>query len=78
MSYSHETDCKGEVLRPGDRVSAKAWRRRIQGVIVVSGRAVVVNTDGSTAPALSILTDDGTLYSLPSPRAVRKLSRPSR
>lgn len=72
--YEHTTDCKGNVLHPGDKVSARAYPRgTIRGTVAVSERARVVQPDGTTVPALVVKTDDGTTYSLPGPKSVRKL-----
>lgn len=80
--YEYATDINGEVLIPGDYVSAKAWKRTIRGHIAISERAmcVVGGENGYTAPALIIKVQNEsgvTEYSLPGPRFVRKLKKQS-
>lgn len=73
-AYEHTTDCKGNVLHPGDKVSARRYPKgTIRGTVAVSERVQVVQPDGTTVPALVIVTDDGVSYSLPGPKSVRKL-----
>lgn len=63
-NYAPTTDRKGCELHPGDRVRFKLYPRgTAEGVVVVSKRSLVVMPAG-TLPALSIQTDDGTLYGL--------------
>jgi len=73
MSYEHATDCKGQVIHPGDRVSVKRYPRgTVRGVVAISDRATSI-VDGVEAPALVVVADDGTKYNLPGSKSVRLL-----
>lgn len=64
-SYALTKDRKGVTLHPGDRVRVKTYPRgTAEGIVVVSLRAMEVLPDGTSAPALSMQTAEGTLYPL--------------
>jgi hypothetical protein len=74
-SYAPAADRNGKDLHPGDFVRFKTYPKgTAEGVVVVSNRAREVMPDGSTLPALVIMTDDGILYSLHS-KGTLKLSK---
>lgn len=75
MNYEHATDCKGQVIHPGDRVSIKRYPRgTVRGVVAISDRATSI-LNGVEAPALIVVSDEGTRYNLPGSKSVRKLKR---
>ena len=74
INYAPATDRKGNVLIPGDRVRFKTYPKgKAEGIVTISPRTYVVQPDGSVAPALIIVTDDGVDYPLLS-SGVLKLS----
>jgi len=79
VDHEHATDVKGEVILPGDYVSAKRYPRgTIRGHVIVSKRVKVVDPlTGAESWALQIESDNGTIYDLPSSKSVRKLKRPA-
>lgn len=75
MNYAPAEDRKGQNLSPGDYVRFKLYPRgTAEGVVVISKRTREVLPDGSSAPALAI-DSDGTLYGMPPPKGVLKISR---
>lgn len=74
MKYAPSKDRKGHDLHPGDRVRFKLYPRgTAEGVVTVSKRTLEVLPDGSSAPALAIESEEGTVYGMPPPKGVLRI-----
>lgn len=79
MDHEHATDCKGQVVLPGDYVSFKMYPRGTsRGTVFVSDRVKCVGRDGVERPALMIRSDEGDVFGMPGPRSLRKLASQSK
>lgn len=69
-------DCNGKSVVPGDFVSIKTYPRgTIRGKVAISERVMEVQGKEERM-SLVVITKDGTAYSIPGPKSLRKLKQP--